>query len=168
MKLFSKKTDIKKILVISSGGDAPGMNATIRAVVRTAIYHGLEVVGSRLGFEGIVNDDIIPLDVKSVANCIQRGGTILQSARFPEFKDPKVREKALSILKREHIDALVVLGGDGSFRGASLLEQEGDIKVIGIPCTIDNDIQNTEYTIGFDTACNTALEAIDRIRDTAF
>lgn len=159
---------IEKILVITSGGDAPGMNAAIRAVVRTAMHYDISVYGSCLGFRGLTEDTIFPLTAESVANCLQRGGTILKSTRYPEFKDATIRAKAAQSLQQEGIDALIVLGGDGSFRGATLLAQESDIAVIGIPCTIDNDIRNTEYTIGFDTACNTALQAIDRIRDTAF
>ncbi len=161
-------SNIKKLLVISSGGDAPGMNAAIRAVTRMALHEKIECYGCELGYKGILDDNIFPLDSRSVGNIIQRGGTILKSARFPEFKDPAIRQRAIEILAKHGIDAIVVLGGDGSFRGASLLEQEGGIKVIGIPCTIDNDIAGSEYTIGFDTARNTALEAIDRIRDTAF
>jgi 6-phosphofructokinase 1 len=159
---------IKKILVITSGGDAPGMNAAIRAIVRTAIHYGIEVYGSGLGYQGLVERDIFPLSVDFVANSIQRGGTILKTARYPEFHKPEVRRIAANVLKEFGIDALIVLGGDGSFRGAALLEKEFDLKVMGIPCTIDNDIRGTDYTIGFDTACNTALQAIDRIRDTAF
>lgn len=159
---------MKKIAIICSGGDAPGMNAAIRAVVRTGIYYGLEVFGARLGYQGIVEGDLFKLEADSVANCIQRGGTILKTARYPAFKDPAVRQQAATILKEFGIEGLVVLGGDGSFRGAALLEREAGLRVIGIPCTIDNDIRGSEYTIGFDTACNTALQAIDRIRDTAF
>lgn len=162
------KRNINKILVITSGGDSPGMNAAIRGVVRTAQHYGIECYGSKLGYQGILDNAIFKIDSEFVANIIQRGGTILQSARFPEFKEPTVRAKAGKILAQHGIDALVVLGGDGSFRGASLLSQEQNLQVIGIPCTIDNDIVGTEYTIGFDTARNTALEAIDRIRDTAF
>ncbi len=161
-------SDLKKLLVISSGGDAPGMNAAIRGVVRTALNDGIECFGSKLGYQGIIEDNIFKLESRSVANIIQRGGTILKSARFPQFKEPEIRQQAINILNKHGIDCLVVLGGDGSFRGAKLLEQEGGLKVIGIPCTIDNDISGTDYTIGFDTARNTALEAIDRIRDTAF
>ena len=157
-----------KILVVTSGGDAPGMNAAIRAVVRTAIFYGIEVYGCKLGYRGIIAQDIMHLDERSVANCIQRGGTLLQSDRYLGFHQPDVRQQAIEILRQRHIDALVVLGGDGSFRGASLLSHEGGFQVIGIPCTIDNDIHGTDYTVGFDTARNTALEAIDRIRDTAF
>lgn len=153
---------------MSSGGDSPGMNAALRAVVRTCLHKNINCYGSHLGYQGILEKDIELLDSSSVANIIQRGGTILKSARYPEFKDPAVRKKAIQILKEYKIDGLIVLGGDGSFRGAKLLEEEAGIGVIGIPCTIDNDIHGTEYTIGFDTARNTALEAIDRIRDTAF
>src|SRR3990167_2613540 len=160
-------TDIKKIVTLTSGGDAPGMNAALRAVVRRAIYSNIEVFGSENGFSGLVNEQLVPLDARSVANCIQRGGTILKTKRVPEFHHPEVRQKCVTFLKKQHIDGLVVLGGDGSFTGAELLHQEGGPNVIGIPCTIDNDIQGTDYCIGFDTACNTAIEAIDKIRDTA-
>lgn len=159
---------IKKIAVLTSGGDAPGMNAAIRAVVRTALANDIEVIGFLDGYKGLTENNAIEMDSKSVANSIQRGGTILRTVRFPEFKELAVRQKAIAVLKQHQIDGLVVLGGDGSFRGAQLLGDECDIQTIGIPCTIDNDIQNTEYSLGFDTACNTALSAIDKIRDTAF
>ena len=159
---------IKKLLVLSSGGDAPGMNAVIRSVVRSAIFHELEVFGAYNGFYGLICREVHPLDVTSVANCIQRGGTILKSGRCLDFKEKAVRAEVINYLRQLGIDAIVVLGGDGSFRGASVLRSEGGPPVIGIPCTIDNDIIGTEYCIGFDTARNTALEAIDRIRDTAF
>lgn len=158
---------MKKIIVITSGGDAPGMNAAIRAVVRTGLDKGIEVFGGYGGYEGLVNNRIELLTAESVANTILRGGTILHTSRFPEFKDAKVREKAKHNLQQLGIEGMVVIGGDGSFRGASLLHSQGGPSVIGIPCTIDNDIPNTEYAIGFDTARNTALEAIDRVRDTA-
>jgi len=158
---------IKKLLVLTSGGDAPGMNAVIRATVRAALRYGIEVYGCQGGFQGLIDERIFAMDHESVANCIQRGGTILQTGRFPEFAEKTTREKACKILQTHHFDALVVLGGDGSFRGGALLEEECGIKVIGIPCTIDNDIRGTEYAIGFDTARNTALHSIDRIRDTA-
>lgn len=161
-------SQVKKIAVLTSGGDAPGMNAAIRAVVRTALAKNIQPYGVEMGFRGLTENLIRPMDHQSVANCIQRGGTILKTVRYPEFKDPAIRAKALENLNQLGIDGLVVLGGDGSFRGASLLADAGNIKTIGIPCTIDNDILNTHYTIGFDTARNTALEAIDRIRDTAF
>lgn len=160
--------NIKKVAVLTSGGDSPGMNAAIRAVVRTAISKGCEVYGFYGGFKGLAENDYEIMTNKSVANCIQRGGTILRTYRFPEFRDKNVRAEAIKNLEQLGIDALVVLGGDGSFRGAKLLSEETDIKTIGIPCTIDNDIVGTEYTIGFDTARNTGLTAIDRIRDTAF
>lgn len=159
---------VKKLLLITSGGDAPGMNAAIRGVVRTALNNDIACMGAKFGYKGILEDNIFDLTSHSVANIVQRGGTILKSTRFPEFKDPAVRKQAAEIIKKYGIDGLVVLGGDGSFRGAKLLEQEAGLKVVGIPCTIDNDISGTDYTIGFDTARNTALEAIDRIRDTAF
>lgn len=161
-------SDIKKIAVLTSGGDAPGMNAAIRAVVRTAKSKGCEVYGFFDGFKGLTNNDYEKMRNRSVANCIQRGGTILRTFRFPDFRDPTIRAKAIANLRALDIDALVVLGGDGSFRGAKLLSEEMDIKTIGIPCTIDNDIIGTDYTIGFDTARNTGLSAIDKIRDTAF
>ncbi|MBL4647699.1 MAG: 6-phosphofructokinase [Gammaproteobacteria bacterium] len=159
---------INKLLVITSGGDAPGMNAVIRAVVRTAIYEGIEIYGCRMGYQGIVEQEPFLLDSHFVSNCIQRGGTILQSARYEKFKEKTTRDQARAKLAQYNIDAMVVLGGDGSFRGATLLEREGGPRVIGVPCTIDNDIAGTEYTIGFNTARNTAVNAIDKIRDTAF
>jgi 6-phosphofructokinase 1 len=159
---------LKRIAILTSGGDAPGMNAAIRGVVRTALAFNIEVMGSLDGYKGLVEDDIIPLTHASVANCIQRGGTILKTSRYPEFKDPKVRARAIANLHKHGIEALVILGGDGSFRGAKILASECDIKTVGIPCTIDNDIRGSAYTIGFDTARNTALQAIDKIRDTAF
>lgn len=157
----------KKLLVLSSGGDAPGMNAAIRAVVRTGLHYGLEVYGSHLGYKGILTRDIIPMGFSAVKNCIQRGGTILGTQRYPEFKNKPVRDQARAILKELGIDCMVAIGGDGTFRGAYLLHQEGGPACIGIPGTIDNDINGTDYTLGFDTACNTALDAIDKIRDTA-
>lgn len=159
---------IKKILVLSSGGDAPGMNAAIRGVVRTALHHNVEVYGTLLGYQGLIEKNIFPLDAGFVGNSIQRGGTILQTGRCLAFKEESVRKECREFLQQQGITGLVVLGGDGSFRGASLLAHESDLRVVGIPCTIDNDIPGTDYTIGFDTARNTALEAIDKIRDTAF
>lgn len=158
---------MKKIVVLTSGGDAPGMNAAIRAVVRTAHYFGLKTFGSQLGFQGLVDRKLIPLHPESVANCIQHGGTILKAERCMAFYEKKTRDQCREFLQQEEIDGIVVIGGNGSFRGAALLEQEGGPLAIGIPGTIDNDIPGTEYTIGFDTARNTALNAIDRIRDTA-
>ncbi len=158
---------MKKIIVLTSGGDAPGMNAAIRAVVRTGAYHGLKVYGSKLGYQGLVEEKLIPLEPDSVANCIQYGGTILKADRCLAFYEKNVRDQCRAFLKQEQIDGIVVIGGDGTFRGAAILAQEGGPAVIGIPGTIDNDINGTDYTIGFDTARNTALQAIDKIRDTA-
>jgi len=157
---------VHKIGVLTSGGDAPGMNAAIRAVVRTGIYHGLEVYGIMRGYQGLIEDDIFQMESRSVANIIQRGGTILKTARCMEFFDYNGRKKAYANLRKRHIDALIVIGGDGSFRGASVFHKEFDIPCIGIAGTIDKDIHGTDFTIGFDTAVNTAVEAIDKIRDT--
>ncbi len=158
---------IKNIAVLTSGGDSPGMNAGIRAVVRTGIYHGLNVFGVRRGYDGLVNGDIIPMDAKSVANIIQRGGTILKTARSEEFMAKEGREKAYNNIKNLGIDALVVIGGDGTFTGASIFIEEFDIPIIGMPGTIDNDLAGTDFTIGYDTAINTVVDAVDKIRDTA-
>jgi 6-phosphofructokinase 1 len=158
---------VTKIGVLTSGGDAPGMNACIRAVVRTGIYHELEVFGILRGYSGMIEDDIIPMNSRSVANIIQRGGTILKTARCPEFLTPEGRKKAYNNLKKRGINGLIIIGGDGSFRGAQIFSHEYDIPCIGIPGTIDKDIAGTDFTIGFDTAVNTAIEAIDKIRDTA-
>lgn len=158
---------MKKIIVLTSGGDSPGMNAAIRAVVRTAHYYDLMPFGSPLGFQGLVDQKLTPMFPESVANCIQYGGTILKAERCTSFFEKSTRDQCREFLRKEQIDGIVVIGGNGSFRGASLLQEEGGPAVIGIPGTIDNDIPGTEYTIGFDTARNTALDAIDRIRDTA-
>lgn len=158
---------VTKIGVLTSGGDAPGMNAAVRAVVRTGIYHGLEVYGVMRGYSGMIDDDIFRMESRSVANIIQRGGTILKTARSKEFNDPEGRKKAYKNLTERGIDGLVVIGGDGSFRGAQRFSNEYDIPCIGIPGTIDKDIAGSDFTIGFDTAVNTAIEAIDKIRDTA-
>jgi 6-phosphofructokinase 1 len=158
---------IKKIAVYASGGDAPGMNAAIRAVVRTGIYNNLEVAGIVQGYTGFLEKKFIPMDLRSVANIIQRGGSILKAGRCLEFRKPEARAQAVQNLKAEGIDALVCIGGDGSFTGANFLWKEHQIPIVGIPGTIDNDIFGTQLTIGFDTAINTALDAIDRIRDTA-
>ena len=158
---------VNKIGVLSSGGDAPGMNAAIRAIVRTSIYNGLEAFGIMRGYLGMIENDIIPMHSRSVANIIQRGGTILKTARCKEFYEKEGRQKAYNNLKQYGIDGLVVIGGDGSFRGADVFGREFDIPCIGIPGTIDKDIAGTDFTIGFDTAVNTAVEAIDKIRDTA-
>jgi 6-phosphofructokinase 1 len=158
---------VTKIGVLTSGGDAPGMNAAVRAVVRTGIYHGLEVYGVMRGYSGMIDDDIFRMEGRSVANIIQRGGTILKTARSKEFNDAEGRKKAYNNLKKRGIDGLVVVGGDGSFRGAQRFSNEYDIPCIGIPGTIDKDIAGSDFTIGFDTAVNTAIDAIDKIRDTA-
>jgi 6-phosphofructokinase 1 len=158
---------VTKIGVLTSGGDSPGMNAAIRAVVRTGLYYGLEVFGIMRGYAGIIENDIVPMHSRSVANIIQRGGTVLKTARCKEFMQPEGRKKAYANLKALGIDGLVVIGGDGSFRGADIFSREFDIPCIGIPGTIDKDIAGTDFTIGFDTAVNTAVEAIDKIRDTA-
>jgi 6-phosphofructokinase 1 len=158
---------IKRIGVLTSGGDAPGMNAAIRAVTRMAIYHGLEVYGIRSGYHGMINDHIIKLESHDVSNIIQRGGTILKTARSAEFRTPEGRAQAYANLKMHQIDALVIIGGDGSLTGARLLSEEYDIPCVGVPGTIDNDLYGTDYTIGYDTAINTVVEAVDKIRDTA-
>lgn len=151
---------------MSSGGDSPGMNAAIRAVVRTGLYHGLEMFGIMRGYQGMIEDDIYRMESRSVANIIQRGGTILKTARCKEFYEYEGRKKAYENLKRRGIDGLVIIGGDGSFRGAVQFSKEFDIPCIGLAGTIDKDINGTDFTIGFDTAVNTAVEAIDKIRDT--
>ncbi len=156
---------IKKIGILTSGGDAPGMNAAIRAVVRSAIYKGIETVGIYDGFRGLVNEKFRKLERQDVSGLLNKGGTILYSARFPEFKDEEVRLKAVEILKKNEIDALVVIGGDGTYMGGYKLSLLG-IPCIGVPATIDNDIVSTEYTIGFDTTLNTIVECVDRLRDT--
>lgn len=158
---------MKKIAVFTSGGDSPGMNACIRAVVRTAIYRNLDVYGIYRGYEGMIDGEIKKLQSHSVSNIVQRGGTILKSARSTEFRTPEGRKKAYDNLKAHGIEGLVAIGGDGTFTGAKIFFEEYGIPTIGCPGTIDNDIYGTDYTIGFDTAVNTALEAIDKIRDTA-
>ena len=160
-------TVIKKIGVFTSGGDSPGMNAAIRSVVRTCAYMKIECIGIYRGYEGMIEGDFKPMDARSVNNIINKGGTILKSARSLEFRTPEGRAKAYANLKKEGIDAFVVIGGDGSFTGAMIFNQEYNFPVIGIPGTIDNDIYGTTYTVGFDTALNTVVEVIDKIRDTA-
>ncbi|WP_312189170.1 6-phosphofructokinase [Sphingobacterium sp.] len=160
-------SNIKKIAVLTSGGDAPGMNAGIRAVVRAGIYNNLEVFGVRRGYDGLVNGEIIPMDAKSVANIIQRGGTILKTARSEAFKTVEGRKQAYENLRSHGIDAMVVIGGDGTFTGASKFIEEFDFPIIGLPGTIDNDLAGTDFTIGYDTAINTVIQAVDKIRDTA-
>jgi 6-phosphofructokinase 1 len=165
--LWRMEKKVTKIGVLTSGGDSPGMNAAIRAVVRTGIYHGLEVYGIMRGYSGMVENDIAKMESKSVANIIQRGGTILKTSRCKEFFTPEGRKTAYGNLKKHGINGLVIIGGDGSFRGAQIFSNEFDIPCIGLPGTIDKDIAGTDFTIGFDTAVNTAVEAIDKIRDTA-
>jgi 6-phosphofructokinase 1 len=158
---------VKHIAVLTSGGDAPGMNAAIRAVVRTAIHDGLQVTGIYRGYQGLIDRELRPLGARSVANIIQRGGTILRTARCQAFYTPEGRARAAETLRAHGVDGLVVIGGDGSYRGAARLALEQGIPVIGIPGTIDNDIYGTDVSIGFNTAINVALEAVDRLRDTA-
>jgi len=160
-------SNIKKIAVLTSGGDAPGMNAGIRAVVRAGIFNNLEVFGVRRGYDGLVNGEIFPMDAKSVANIIQRGGTILKTARSEAFKTIEGRKQAYDNLRSHEIDAMVVIGGDGTFTGASKFIDEFDFPIIGLPGTIDNDLAGTDFTIGYDTAINTVIQAVDKIRDTA-
>lgn len=157
---------MKKIAVLTSGGDAPGMNAAIRAVVRKARYHNVEVIGVYHGYEGLCSGNYELLDIGSVGDIIQRGGTKLFSARFPQFKEDEYQYKAIERMNQAGIEGLVVIGGDGSYRGAMQLSEKG-FPCVGIPGTIDNDVPGTEYTIGFDTALNTVVESIDKIRDTA-
>ena len=162
---------VKRIGVLTSGGDAPGMNAAVRAVVRTAVSHGIECIGIRRGWNGLINSDFVRLDGSSVSHIINKGGTILYTARSKEFMDYSGREKALATCKLLGLDGIVAIGGDGTFRGALALSRQAaevgmDLQVVGIPATIDNDINCSHYTLGFDTACNTAIECIDKLRDT--
>lgn len=159
--------DMKKIAVLTSGGDASGMNCAIRAVVRTAIGAGIEVIGVMRGYRGLYEKDFVNLTSRSVSGIVNKGGTILRTIRFPEFKDVEIQENCLKNLEEKKIDGLVVIGGDGSSRGAFAFHNKTGFPVCVIPASIDNDVYGTDYTIGFDTAVNTALEAIDRIRDTA-
>lgn len=158
---------IKKIGVLTSGGDAPGMNAAVRAVVRAAIFNNLKVVGIKQGYHGMILDRMEPMTSKSVSNIIHQGGTILKSARSEGFRTPDGRKKAYENLKKRGVDALVVIGGDGTFTGARIFGQEYNIPIVGVPGTIDNDLYGTDYTIGYDTALNTVVEAVDKVRDTA-
>lgn len=158
---------MKKIGVFTSGGDSPGMNACVRAAVRTGVFRGVEMVGIMRGYSGMIEGDFIPLGADAVANIIQRGGTILKSARSKEFMTPEGRKKAFENLNKQGIEGLVCIGGDGTFTGADIFFNEFGIPSMGAPGTIDNDLYGTDYTIGFDTAVNTALDAIDKIRDTA-
>jgi len=157
---------LKKIGILTSGGDAPGMNAAVRAVVRKAIYSGLDIYGIERGYEGLLEEEIIAMDLHSVAGIIHRGGTVLRTSRSERFKTSEGQERAVSIIKKLDLDGLVVIGGDGSLHGAQALHRKG-VAVIGLPGTIDNDIAFTDYTIGFDTALNTVLDAVNKIRDTA-
>lgn len=160
-------TEIKRVGISTSGGDSPGMNAAIRAVVRTALYHQLEVFGIRRGYQGMIEGDIFQMHTTDVSNIIQRGGTILKTARSRDFLTEEGRKKAFKHLQQHNIEALVLIGGDGTFRGAVQFFKEYSIPAIGLPGTIDKDLSGTDFTIGFDTAVNTAVEAIDKIRDTA-
>ena len=158
---------VKKIAVLTSGGDSPGMNTALRAVVRTCAYKNIDCVGVSRGYQGLINDDIKTLKTRSVRGIINRGGTMLYSARSDEFRTKEGREKAFSNTKKHGIDGLVVIGGDGSFTGGLIFQKEFGIPVIGIPGTIDNDLYGTSHTLGYDTALNTVMDAIDKIRDTA-
>lgn len=168
-KYYSKYTDnlMKTIAVFTSGGDAPGMNACIRAVVRGAIYYKLNVFGVYRGYSGMINGDFVELNSRSVSNIIQKGGTILKSARSEDFRTKEGRAKAYENIKKYNIDGIVAIGGNGTFTGAEIFYQEYGVPVVGAPGTIDNDLYGTDATIGYDTAVNTAVEAIDKIRDTA-
>jgi len=158
---------LKRIGVYTSGGDAPGMNACVRALVRTALSHDLEVIGVRRGYAGMIDGDFVEMDARSVSNIVQKGGTILKSARSQGFRTPEGRAQAADALRREGIEALAAVGGDGTFRGAVLFHEEHGVPIVGCPGTIDNDLFGTDETIGYDTALNTAIENIDKIRDTA-
>ncbi|MEQ8561160.1 MAG: 6-phosphofructokinase, partial [Cytophagales bacterium] len=158
---------LKKVAVLTSGGDAPGMNAAIRSVVRSSLYYNLEVFGVFRGFEGLIENDIRALNPRSVSQILQKGGTILKSARSEAFREKEGRQKAFENLKSRGIDALIVIGGNGTFTGAMKFQEEFGIKVMGIPGTIDNDLFGSDFTIGFDSACNTVIDAVDKIRDTA-
>jgi 6-phosphofructokinase 1 len=162
-----KESAVKNIAVLTSGGDSPGMNAALRAVVRTANYYNIECYGVREGYNGLIHDDFLKMGPRSVKNIINQGGTILKSARSVEFRTPEGRQKAYDNCVKHGVDALVCIGGDGTFTGAKIFNEEFGIRVIGVPGTIDNDIFGTDNTIGYDTALNTAMEAIDKIRDTA-
>ncbi len=158
---------MKKIAVFTSGGDSPGMNACIRAVVRTGIYYGMEVMGILRGYEGMINNEFIPLERRSVARIINRGGTLLKTSRSARFMQPEGRKIALENLQMHGIEGVVAIGGDGTFRGAATFSEMSNIPFVGCPGTIDNDLSGTDYTIGYDTALNTVVEAVDKIRDTA-
>lgn len=157
---------MKRIGLLTSGGDAPGMNACIRAVVRTALYFGMEVYGIQRGYQGLIDDEMVPMQMRSVSNIVQRGGTMLMTARCLEMLTRDGQQKAVNTLKKRGIDGLVVIGGDGSFRGAKCLSEDFGVPTIGIPGTIDNDLEYTDYTLGFDTAVNTCIDVINKLRDT--
>jgi len=165
--MMMNKAKIKNIGVFTSGGDSPGMNAAIRAVVRTGLYYDLDVTGIYRGYDGMISGDFQLMERKSVANIIQRGGTILKTARSEEFRTAEGRKKAYEQLKKHKIDAIVAIGGDGTFTGANIFYDEYQVPVIGLPGTIDNDLIGTDFTIGYDTAINTVIDAVDKIRDTA-
>jgi len=165
--IIMRRPNIKNIAVLTSGGDAPGMNACIRAVVRTGIYNGIKMFGVMQGYQGLINNNINPMDARSVSNIIHLGGTILKTARCLEFKTDEGQEIAYQNLKAKEIDALVVIGGDGTFTGARRFSQTYGIPIIGVPGTIDNDLYGSDFTLGYDTAINTVIDAIDKIRDTA-
>ncbi|MGL5919601.1 MAG: ATP-dependent 6-phosphofructokinase, partial [Bacteroidales bacterium] len=158
---------VKCIGILTSGGDAPGMNAAIRAVTRSAIYNGIQVKAIYRGYKGLITGEIVPFKTQNVSNIIQQGGTILKTARCKEFTTPEGREIAFNTMAAEGIDALVVIGGDGSLTGARIFAEEYNIPIVGLPGTIDNDLFGTDTTIGYDTALNTIMEAVDKIRDTA-
>ncbi len=160
-------TTLNNIAVFTSGGDSPGMNAAIRAVVRTALYHDIKVTGIMRGYEGMINGEFIEMNRRSVANIIQRGGTILKTARSDDFRTKEGRQKAYEQLKKAGVEAMVAIGGDGTFTGAKIFSEEFDIPAVGLPGTIDNDLIGTDFTIGYDTAINTVVDAVDKIRDTA-
>ena len=157
---------MKRIGLLTSGGDAPGMNAAIRAVVRTALYFGMEVYGVERGYAGLIDDELVPMNMRSVSDIVQRGGTMLRTARCLELMEKEGQERAVATLRKRGIEGLVVIGGDGSFRGAKCLTENYGIPTIGIPGTIDNDLEYTDYTLGFDTAVNTCIEIINKLRDT--
>ncbi len=159
--------EIKTIGVLTSGGDAPGMNAALRAVTRSAIFNGMAVKAICRGYKGLITDEIIDFKTQNVSNIIQHGGTIIKTARCPEFKTPEGRKQAFDNMQKHNIDALVVLGGDGTFTGARTFAQEFNVPIVGVPCTIDNDLCGTDKTIGYDTALNTVIDCVDKIRDTA-
>lgn len=162
-----QNTKIKKIGLITSGGDSPGMNACIRAVVRTALAHGIDVIGFYRGYDGLIDDQHVLLTTDKVSNIIHRGGTILKTARSPRFMTKEGLNTAVETIKRHQLDGFVVIGGDGSFKGALALSELNSVKIVGCPGTIDNDLIGTDFTIGYDTAINTVVEAVDKIRDTA-